>query len=346
MSDKNNGMRHSPKSVYTLIGTGMRIDGNIACTGVLRVQGDILGNVSCADESTGSVIVDSAGSVTGAVDAGHVEVRGRIVGPVRSNRSVEIHQGGSLSGDVSFRTLAIHAGGIVDGLLDPVPAAVNDALAEPPRPAAKTPPPDAPSPKLAGGMRRIAFGALALAAFAIAAWAGLHRGGRTSPAEEAGLRPDETLAAAAAAPAAAPLPAPPATEPQEAAPAAPVEASAAEPAAAAAPPEPAPPPPAAAEAQARTDERILAVRGTNPNRPPGVFLLISNSPSVLFRKKRDEPGDGDRITVPAGEKASVAVAPNELIRVAQGHDVVILYQGRKVPRDTIESGAWISFVPR
>jgi hypothetical protein len=109
-------------------------------------------------------------------------------------------------------------------------------------------------------------------------------------------------------------------------------------------PEAAPAP--ASENPGASPEKVVSVRGANPSRPAGVFLLISNEASILYRKKRDDPGEGARIAVGEGEKVSVAIAPDELIRVAKGRDIAILFQGQKVSRSTIESGAWISFVAR
>jgi cytoskeletal protein CcmA (bactofilin family) len=350
-------MRHSMKSVYTLIGAGMRIEGNVACTGVLRVQGDILGNVSCGDDQAGSVIVDSAGSVTGAVKATHVDVKGRIVGPVNSQHTVEIHPGASLTGDVSFRQLAIHAGGIVDGRLDPVAAPDEEAAAEPPSKAAEKaaramPPAMADQAAEPVTVRKIGIAAVGVLAIGAAVWVGTHPGLFSRPAADLPLKTDTALNVPADPLPAAPVQVAPAAEtPQEPAKAAEADTAPPPPAAIAAAGSPAvaaPEVPEAtpAEPAAKSQDRIVAVKGTNPNRPPGVFLLISGGSAVLYRKTRDTPGDGDRIAIPAGEKASVAFAPNELIRVAQGSDVTILYQGKKVSRDIVHSGAWISFVPR
>jgi cytoskeletal protein CcmA (bactofilin family) len=48
-----------------LIGAGLRLNGNIACNGVLRIEGEILGDASCDAESGGTVLVVGAGSVCG-----------------------------------------------------------------------------------------------------------------------------------------------------------------------------------------------------------------------------------------------------------------------------------------
>lgn len=91
---------------------------------------------------------------------------------------------------------------------------------------------------------------------------------------------------------------------------------------------------------------MVKVQGVNPGKPAGFFLLIGKEPSVLFRKKRQEEGEGVRIAVSQGEAVSIPIAKNEIFRVAEGRDIEIFYQGRKVAPKTIESGAWMSFVPQ
>ena len=93
-------------------------------------------------------------------------------------------------------------------------------------------------------------------------------------------------------------------------------------------------------------DKVVKVQGVNPGKPAGFFLLIGKEPTVLFRKKRQDPGEGRRIDVSQGATVSVPIAKDEIIRVAQGRDIEIFYQGRKVAPKTIESGAWMSFVPQ
>lgn len=97
--------------------------------------------------------------------------------------------------------------------------------------------------------------------------------------------------------------------------------------------------------EADTD-KVVRVQGVNPGKPAGFFLLIGKEPSVLFKKKRKDPGEGKRIDVSQGATVSIPVAKDEMVRVAEGRDIEIFYQGRKAAPKTIESGAWMSFVPQ
>lgn len=308
----------TPNRIDTLIGAGTRIDGDIACTGVLRVQGEVKGDIQCDQKADGGLIVDGAGSIAGATSAPHIVVRGRLAGPAHSSRSIEVHDGASLVGDVSFRRLAIHAGGVVEGALSP---SVEGAE-----------PVDEPHAEAApAGARRFpakqAFGgAAALVVVAVAvAWAG----GWLAPARQ------EAAPVAATIERTTELPAqsnPTQSRPETAAV---VEQRAAADAAnpAATPvPEPA------------QREDIVAVNGANPSRPAGVFLLIAHEPTVLYRKKRDDAGTGMQLSADAGEKVSISVDADELVRVAKGRALEIYFQGQKVPRDLVERGVWISFV--
>lgn len=347
---KSNGKSRSPNCIDTLIGAGMRVVGDIACTGVMRVQGDILGNVSCRDNPNGTLVVDSAGCVTGTVNMTHVAVRGRVIGPVQSSQAIEIHQGGSLAGDISFKELAIHAGGVVEGLLNPTVAMAGDEFAREHRPQGSEEPSahEFSTPVTTGigfmerfgGARKISLAILLAIAAVAAAWMGRAPVVVTHPADDAALRADSSSLDSADPKSPPAGGGDPPNEPKatavDAVPVAPsLSAGARDTAQTPSPDHP-----------GNSREEVVTVRGANPRRPAGVFLLISNEPSVLYRKKRDDPGEGARISVAEGERASVSIAPDELIRVAEGRDVVILFQGQKVSRNTIESGSWISFVPR
>jgi hypothetical protein len=91
---------------------------------------------------------------------------------------------------------------------------------------------------------------------------------------------------------------------------------------------------------------VVAVQGIDPAKPAGIFWAISKAPLVLYKKKREDPADGTRIDISEDATRSIAIAKDEIFRVANGRDIQIFYQGRKVAQNTIESGAWMSFVPQ
>lgn len=318
----NNG---KSTGIDTLIGVGMQVTGDILCQGTLRVQGTILGNVHCDRGEADALVVDPTGAVTGEVHAANVDVRGRVTGPVHSMRQVEVHEGGIVLGDISFRTMAMHPGGIAEGLLIPslepehALAENGGALALPAEPAGE---------RRMAAWKSIAAGLLAIGV-ASGAWIAL---GTDRDAQLAIASPAAASAVDAARPA-LPLPEdsrPPAND------APPPLKDAAQLASA--------PPP---EVRPRVSEgNLVTVQGANPERPTGVFLLISNEEAFLHKKKLDEPGDGTRTGIAAGERASISITADEIIRISKGRDVTIYFQGQKVPRRAIENETWIRFVPK
>lgn len=321
-----------PTRIDTLIGAGTHVQGDIACTGVLRVQGEVLGNVLCHRRSGGALIVDSAGNVAGAVEAPHMIVRGRVSGPAHACRSIEIHAGASLVGDVSFKEIAIHSGGILEGLLAPTVATADSETGQPDGldAAAGAKPSGAFTAAATagnfvdrlGGMRKVGI-AIALAILVAGAWIGSRPTAVPSSADEAA---QASTAVSPDAPASTPVLSGNADATTAEAIRASVKTSAQQP-------------------PQEKQEEIVAVNGANPGRAADVFLLIAHEPAVLYRKPRGEPGEGTRIAMSGGEKISVSISPDELFRVVKGQAIDIFFQGQKVPRRVLGSGAWISFVP-
>lgn len=339
MSDKHDSPRFSPADIDSLIGARMSIRGDIQCKGTLRVLGTLDGKVNC--ESDAALVVDATGTVTGTIHATHLLVWGRVVGPVTSSQSIEIHPGAAVVGDVSFRELAIYPGGVLDGLLLPLPQAATDAAtagsATQTGQRTKAPAAHVERSEWFAGSRRLALLASLAVAITIGAIGWSSRGKPpTPPAVSAEATPDATAVVTV-----------PPAETRTASPAAATETAplaAAESVAAAPPAQP--PQPASPDTPGNERESIVTIRGANPSRPADVFLLISNEPSVLVRKKRGDPGEGTRITTDLGEKVSISIDPDELIRVVKGRDVTIYYQGAKVSQRILDGGSWISLVPR
>ncbi len=351
MSGKNKHERYPQSRTDTLIGAGTRAEGNITFSGVLRIQGDVLGDVSCAADAQGTLVVGESGNVAGTITAPHVVVGGRISGPVHSSESIEVLQGASVAGDVDYRLLDIHAGGAVEGSLKPALHSRADLPEQEPRMHDMEPPPDgasvappaetASANSTAGGRRRMLGGAVALLVAMIAIVLASRERAPAAPSAGEGLSKAAAPAIESPAAQAEPLASGgqqegakvPAGDPSSVLPGSSTATANAAPAPATSAPE-------------KLPEAVVAVHGVNPGKPAGVLLVIGKEPSVLFRKKRQDAGEGVRIDIGQGATESIAFAKNEIFRVASGRDITIFYQGRKVAPKTIETGAWMSFVPQ
>jgi cytoskeletal protein CcmA (bactofilin family) len=107
----------TPKSIGTLIGVGTVIEGNLAYSGGLRVDGTVKGDLRCATGDACMVVISEHGHVEGEVHAAHLVVSGRITGPLHVTELVELQPKARITGDVYYRAIEIHKGAMVEGRL-------------------------------------------------------------------------------------------------------------------------------------------------------------------------------------------------------------------------------------
>ncbi len=331
----------------TIIGPQVSIDGDVAFSGNLRVQGRIVGNITCRSEFDGTTVVHASGSVSGTIKSPRIVVAGRVQGPVRATESLEIQRGATLVGDASYQRIVIRAGGVIEGSLIPtIPAATDASERERRLPRAEPPAIDMPEadgdvpvrgPFLSG--RRFALAMALVVAAAGAGWwmhlaptagepariASGRQDGPVVPTVPAAVDRPPTVVPAAVVPAATAVPAPP-DSPQTIA-----NSSAA-----------VPPP---ADEPLEDPGKEVTAHGMEADKPAGFFFVETREPAVLFIRNRNDPSEGTRLEFPRRTKKKVSIAKNEVVRVAQGRNTVIFYQGRKLSPRTIERGAWITFVP-
>ena len=109
---------NKPQSrIDSLIGVGTKIEGNISFTGGLRVDGEIVGNVTAVAEQPSTLVVSEAARIEGEIRVSHLVVNGAITGPVYTAEFLELQSRSRVIGDVHYNTLEMHLGAIVEGRL-------------------------------------------------------------------------------------------------------------------------------------------------------------------------------------------------------------------------------------
>src|SRR3979411_2130886 len=101
----------------SLIGATTRIEGHVICSGGLRVDGMVRGNVASVADQPGTLVVSSDARIDGEVQAAHIVVNGTINGPVHATETLELQAGTVGKGDVDYKSLEIHQGAVVEGRL-------------------------------------------------------------------------------------------------------------------------------------------------------------------------------------------------------------------------------------
>lgn len=98
-------------SINTVIGKGSEIRGNIKVNGVVRIDGDIDGNL----ETDGNVIIGENARIRGNINAKSIIVGGIILGNIFANESVKVLANSIVIGDILSHKVQIEDDALVNG---------------------------------------------------------------------------------------------------------------------------------------------------------------------------------------------------------------------------------------
>lgn len=118
--------RKKQPPIKSLVACGSELEGQFNFTEGLRVDGVIRGNITGATASPSMLVISESAQVCGAVVADHIIINGRVEGPVRARELLELQPKAHIVGDVSYKSLEMHRGAVVEGRLTPFVAVVLD----------------------------------------------------------------------------------------------------------------------------------------------------------------------------------------------------------------------------
>lgn len=105
------------KRIGSLIGEGTIVSGDVAFAGGLRIDGHVRGNVTAANGEPSTLVVSAQARIDGEIRVSHVVVNGTVNGPVSANDYLELQPKARIAGDVTYRTLEMHVGAVIQGRL-------------------------------------------------------------------------------------------------------------------------------------------------------------------------------------------------------------------------------------
>src|SRR6266699_1911943 len=97
----------------SIIGTGMRIVGDISADGVVKIEGTVVGTVQAAKQ----VLVAKGGEVEGDVVSREAIIGGEVRGGIYAEERVELQATSVVHGDVSTKRLFVQEGGETNDVL-------------------------------------------------------------------------------------------------------------------------------------------------------------------------------------------------------------------------------------
>ena len=112
--------KHTPpqKRIDSLIGAGTVVEGNVNFKGGLRIDGVVHGNVVSTDGDPSTLGISEQARVDGEIRVSHVVINGTVNGPVLADDYVELQARSRVTGDVTYKTLEMHVGAVIEGRLN------------------------------------------------------------------------------------------------------------------------------------------------------------------------------------------------------------------------------------
>ena len=104
------GSARNDAGSLSVIAAGMRLDGHLQSSGVVKVAGTVHGSVSADDQ----VLVAKGGRVEGDVHAREAVVDGEVMGSIVAEERVEIQPSAVIRGDIVTPRLMVHEGAMLD----------------------------------------------------------------------------------------------------------------------------------------------------------------------------------------------------------------------------------------
>jgi len=98
-------------TMNTLIGHGTTLDGTLNVSSSMRVDGKILGEITCSD----SLLVGKTGVVEASVKVKNATVGGRVEGDIEASEVVVLEGNSTVVGDVTTKKLIIEEGAVFNG---------------------------------------------------------------------------------------------------------------------------------------------------------------------------------------------------------------------------------------
>jgi len=118
--------RKKQPPIKSLIAQGSEIEGNFSFVEGLRVDGSLKGDITGLPVVPSILVISESASVVGGIVADHIIVNGRVDGPVQARDMLELQPKAQIVGDVSYKSIEMHRGAVVQGRLTQLMATVAD----------------------------------------------------------------------------------------------------------------------------------------------------------------------------------------------------------------------------
>jgi cytoskeletal protein CcmA (bactofilin family) len=108
---KLNSNYESPSQTINIISEGTKIKGDIVANGDIRIDGELMGNISAKNK----LVIGPSGKIEGQVICNTIEVSGYIKGKITANELINMKSTSQIVGDIIAGKLSIEPGALFSG---------------------------------------------------------------------------------------------------------------------------------------------------------------------------------------------------------------------------------------
>ena len=105
---KNN---ESPNQSINIISEGTKIKGDVIANGDIRIDGELLGNIS----AKGRLVIGPKGKIEGQIICNNIEISGYVKGKVTASELINMKSTSQIIGDIVAGKLSVEPGSVFSG---------------------------------------------------------------------------------------------------------------------------------------------------------------------------------------------------------------------------------------
>lgn len=117
MFRKKNTMAIDVSRLAGLLAHDTCVRGDVMFAGGLRIDGRVEGNVLGKPDERGLLVLSEKGVIVGTVKVHDAVINGRVEGDMEVEHFLELQVGARVTGNITYRTMKLDCGAIVDGKL-------------------------------------------------------------------------------------------------------------------------------------------------------------------------------------------------------------------------------------
>jgi len=118
--------RKKQPPIKSLVAQGTRVNGDVLFADGIRIDGEVVGDVRAVPDLPSILVVSESAKVQGALHAVHVIINGTVEGPVHATELLELQPKARITGDVHYKALEMHQGGVISGQMCPTLPLLED----------------------------------------------------------------------------------------------------------------------------------------------------------------------------------------------------------------------------